>query len=47
MGKIRAISEEKAWNKIYIIKWSGNLEGGILHLPKCLIGKRVKLVEIK
>jgi hypothetical protein len=42
----RHITEQEAWDKTYIVKaHTGNL--GRLYIPKALIGKRVRLEEVR
>lgn len=38
---------EQALNKTYIVKGYGKYPKAVLNLPKCLIGRRVKIVLIK
>jgi len=34
-------------NKVYIIKARPNQSGGLLFVPDALVGKRIKIVEVK
>jgi len=49
-SKGRAISLEKALNRTYVVKARTTSKGnyaGYISLPKCLVGKRIKIVLVE
>jgi len=38
---------QKALDKVYIVKAGYNCQTGVCYFPKCLIGKRMKIVLMK